>query len=226
MERGAPLLTRVAADVYTWTEPHGTPERPYTWNSFAIRIAEADVLALVDPLIASAEEVHWLEALGPPTHVLLTCNWHFRDAEACRQRWGCRVFVHKLGLAEAEGPVDDTFQDGDQLWGAVRTIHAPGLNWPEETAVHVERGAGVLIIGDALCGGRADLGVPDGEVGRHPNTGPYTLLPQAQESARKLLEHPFESVGFGHGTPILHNGRAILRRYLERADTWIAAGGD
>ena len=43
------------------------------------------ILALVDPLVASADEIRALEALGPPTHVLLTCNWHLRNAEACRR---------------------------------------------------------------------------------------------------------------------------------------------
>ena len=77
-----PMLTQLSPDVFAWSEPHGKSGRRYRWFSYAIRVAEKGVFALVDLLQASAREIHALAAIGPPTHVLRTCNWHFRNAEA------------------------------------------------------------------------------------------------------------------------------------------------
>ena len=209
------MLMQLAPAVYAWSEPHGTPERRYRWYSYAVRVAEAKVLALVDPLVASGDEVRALEEVGPPTHVLLTCNWHLRDAEACRRRWGSRIFIHQSGLADAETPMDGSFQDGDELWGTVKAIHIPGLNWPEETAFLIASGGGVLIVGDAFCGGRADVGVPEGAVGKYRAvTIPLANQHQARQSAQHLLTLPFDSMCFGHGSPLLHNAKAALERFI------------
>ena len=213
------MLMQLAPAVYAWSEPHGTPERRYQWYSYAIHVAEAKVLALVDPLVASEDEIHALEELGPPTHVLLTCNWHLRDAEACRRRWGSRILIHRSGLANAETPMDGSFQDGDELWGTVKAIHIPGLNWPEETAFLIASGGGVLIVGDAFCGGRADIGVLEGAVGKYRAvTIPLANQHQARQSAQHLLTLPFDSMCFGHGSPILHSAKPALERFITHDD--------
>ena len=212
------MLMQLAPAVYAWSEPHGTLERRYRWYSYAIRVAEARVLALVDPLVASADEVRALEEVGPPTHVLLTCSWHLRDAEACRRRWGSRILIHRSGLADAEAPMDGTFQGGDELWGTVKAIHLPGLSWPEETAFLIG-GGGILIVGDAFCGGRADVGVPEGAVGRYTSVAvPSAKQHEARLSAQHLLSQPFDSMCFGHGSPLLHNAKAALERFITHDD--------
>lgn len=213
------MLMQLVPAVYAWSEPHGKPERRYQWYSYAIRVAEAKVLALVDPLVTSADEIRALEALGPPTHVLITCNWHLRNAEACRRRWGSRILIHRSGLANAETPIDGTFQDDDELWGTVKPIHLPGLNWPEETAFLIASGGGILIVGDAFCGGRADIGIPDGDVGRSTTfTIPSAKQHEARLSAQHLLAQPFDCMCFGHGSPILHNAKAALERFVTHDD--------
>ena len=213
------MLMQLAPAVYAWSEPHGTLERRYRWYSYAIRVAEARVLALVDPLVASADEVRALEEVGPPTHVLLTCSWHLRDAEACRRRWGSRILIHRSGLADAEAPMDGTFQGGDELWGTVKAIHLPGLSWPEETAFLIGGGGGILIVGDAFCGGRADVGVPEGAVGRYTSVAvPSAKQHEARLSAQHLLSQPFDSMCFGHGSPLLHNAKAALERFITHDD--------
>ena len=68
----------------------------------------------------------------------------------------------------APRPIGGTFQGDDELWGAVTTIHLPGVSsWPEETAFLVASSYGVLIVGDPFCGERADTGIPAGAVGKH-----------------------------------------------------------
>ena len=213
------MLAQLSPDVFAWSESHGTSGRRYRWFSYAIRVAEKGVFALVDPLQASAREIHALAAIGPPTHVLLTCNWHLRNAEAYRSRWGCRVLVHKLGLAGSETPLDGSFQVGDQLRGAVTTIHLPGVSsWPEETALLVASGDGVLIVGDAFCGERADAGIPVGCVGKHGPSYNCAEQRRARQTARRLLTLPFDCMLFGHGEPILRNARSPLERFISNDD--------
>lgn len=78
---------------------------------------------------------------------------------------------------------------------------------------------GLLIIGDALVGGRADLGVLDGEIGIHPNRfhmKHLTDIQKARRSLTQLMEYPFDAVCFGHGSPILYQAKAALRRFIDR----------
>ena len=153
------MLRHLYGDVYYWTERHGKPETTNYWNSCAIRIDWANILALVDPLPLTDAEIGQIEEIGTPTHILLTCNWHLRESEVYRQRWGCKIYLNALGLAEAETAIDGTFEGGDRLWDAVEVIHIPHVGWTEETAFLVGQEQGLLIAGDVVCGGRADIGV-------------------------------------------------------------------
>lgn len=205
-------------DVYYWTERHGKPETPYDWNSYAIRIASANVLALVDPLPLTDGEIRQIEGIGTPTHVLLTCNWHLREGEVYRERWGCKIYLNALGLPEAETAIDGTFKGGDRLWDAVEVIHLTHMGWTEETAFLVEQEKGLLIVGDAVCGGRADMGVPEGEIGIFTNQlEAITDRQKARKSLIDLMEPPFDfdAISFAHGTPIRHQAKAALQRFLD-----------
>ena len=61
---------------------------PYTWNSHLIDIKRGNILALVDPLPLSEDEIREVEKIGIPTHILITNNYHFRESEPFRKRWG------------------------------------------------------------------------------------------------------------------------------------------
>ena len=95
-------------------------------------------------------------------------------------------------------------------------IYIPHSGWGEETAFLVEQEQGLLIVGDAVCGGRADIGVPDGEVSI------FTTQLEAIQDRQKarnslvgLMEYPFDAICFAHGTPIRHQAKAALQRFLD-----------
>ena len=112
-------------------------------TGYAVHVPSAGVLALIDPPTLSPEECTELEALGPPTHVLLTCNWHLRGGEEHRRRWGCPILIHEAGLLTAETRIDGTFRTGDRLWGAVQVVqHITEFGWPEEAAFLIALGSG------------------------------------------------------------------------------------
>lgn len=210
------MLRPLYGDVYYWTERHGKPDTTYDWNSYAIHIDQADILALVDPLPLTDTEIRQIEKIGMPTHILLTCNWHLREGEIFRERWGCKIYLNVLGLPEVETAINGTFKGGDRLWGAVEVIHLPHSGWTEETAFLVEQEKGILIVGDAVCGGRADLGVPDGEIGIFTNQlEAISDCQKARNSLVGLMDYPFDAICFAHGTPIRCQAKAALQRFLD-----------
>ena len=210
------MFQHLYGDVYYWTERHGKPETTYDWNSCVIGIDQANVLALVDPLPLTDGEIRQIEEIGTPTHILLTCNWHLREGEIFRERWGCEIYLNALGLSEAETTIDGTFKGGDRLWNAVEVIHIPHVGWMEETAFLVKQEKGLLIVGDAVCGGRADIGVPEGEICIFTNQ--LESIPdrrKARDSLTELMEYPFDAICFAHGSPIPHQAKAALERFLD-----------
>jgi hypothetical protein len=220
------VLTEVVPDLYLLQDADSWTGRRSRRTGFALRVPQAGVLALIDPPPLPAEACTHLQHLGPPTHIVLTCNWHLRGAEAHRRRWGCRLWLHQAGRRAAETAVDGTFQDGDVLWERVLVLHLPQFGWPEECALLVRRpaesamaGSAALIIRDAVCGAREDIGVPEGEVGIY-STGHVTDRQAAHQALGALLRHPFDTLCFGHGAPVRRGARDALRRFLRRADLW------
>ena len=210
------MFGHLYGDVYYWTKRHGNPETTYDWNSCAIRIDRANVLALVDPLPLTDEEIRQIEKIRTPTHILLTCNWHLRESEIYRQRWESVIYLNTLGLAEAETTIDGTFEGGDRLWDAVEVIHIPHVGWGEETAFLVEQEQGLLIVGDVVCGGRTDIGVPEGEIGIFTNQlEAISDRQKARDSLIDLMEYPFDAICFAHGSPIRHQAKAALQRFID-----------
>ena len=113
-------MRKLTTHLSSWEEPHGvTAGTPYPWNSHIIHLPEAGVLALVDPLPMPEEVADAVERLGPPTHILITCNYHEREADLFRSRWGCATLMHELQAGEAECHVDRTMASGETLWDAV-----------------------------------------------------------------------------------------------------------
>ncbi|MGD0272315.1 MAG: hypothetical protein ABSB96_01065 [Gaiellaceae bacterium] len=211
-------LIELLPGFYTWSDAatwSGRPGKTFKRSGFAVPLPHAGVLALIDPPGLSDRVVDELERLGPPTHVILTCNWHLRESEACRKRWDCELRINELGSATAETEIDGTFRHGDRLWDAIDVIHLPHVYWPEETAFFIAGESSVLVIGDALCGGREDIGVPNGEIGifsiRH-----IADTKAARQTLMGLLEIPCAAICFGHGAPVLDDAHGALHRFLKR----------
>jgi glyoxylase-like metal-dependent hydrolase (beta-lactamase superfamily II) len=89
--------------------------------------------------------------------------------------------------------------DGQQLPEGFTVIHTPGHAPGHISLLHRQRR--LLIAGDALVNTRGKLRI---------NTGPFTTDKEnAQRSIWRLAKKygdDFETIVFGHGPPILHNG--------------------
>ena len=220
------MLQRISTRVYCWSEIHGAARNePYPWNSFAVILPEERALALIDPLPLSAGELAELEQLGKPTHILLTCEYHIRNSEVYRDRWGGKILADATEVDRYRFPLDGSFHHGDRLWDLVEVIQVPDAgrrrgdrSYPE-VALLVRDGGGVLILGDMLSGGRKDQGIPEGQIGI---SGPEYVfdLNSARRGLRRLLDHSFEVLCFGHGTPVSEEPKARLRQFLDSDQSW------
>jgi hypothetical protein len=180
------MLESISPHVFCWSEIHGEARNvPYPWNSYLIRVPDSDVVALVDPLPMDEDTTEAVERLGLPTHIILTCEFHLRDSDALRRRWGCEIWVNEVESAKYDTAVDGSFHDGQRLWDFIDLIHVPDVYF-DETALLVREGERVLIIGEMLSGGRRDQGIPDGKLGI---MGPEYVadLARARRSLHRLL---------------------------------------
>lgn len=214
------MLEQISADVFRWTELHGAARnQPYHWNSYLIPVPDQDVSVLIDPLPLSLDKIREVESIGTPSHILLTNNYHLREAAVFRQRWGCEIRLHESGLKDAEDRIDKPLQDGDVLWDVIEVIHIPDMSFADEVSFLFKGEGGTLIVGDALCGGRKDRGVPDG--GLWVNGPEYFLdLQAARRGLSKLKAYSFERLCFAHGSPITQAAKEKLDRLIENDDVW------
>ena len=176
-------------------------------------------MVLVDPLPLSPDEMREVEAIGTPTHILLSNNYHIRETAAFRQIWGCEIRLHESGLRVSEVPIDRALQDGEVLWEMIEVIHIPNVSFADEVSFFVRREGGTLIVGDALCGGRKDRGVPDGSLWVN---GPeyFPDLQAARRGLSKLMAYSFERLCFAHGSPVMRRSKEKLKELIENDDVW------
>lgn len=172
----------------------------------------------IDPLPLSDAEIKQMEALGVPTHIVLTCNYHERSSAQLRQKWGCDVLPYENHVQEAAIEFDGTFQDGDMLWNLLEVVRVPDVRHREEVSFNLIPD-GVLIVGDLLSGRRKDCGIPDGELG-FKDPAYLVNLTKARLSLKTLLRLEFDALCFGHGVPILSGAKDVLKRFVECDTTW------
>lgn len=192
---------------------------PIKFNAGMLAVTGDSALVLVDPFDLPGDETETLEALGTPTHIVVTADSHERDADAYRSRYGAQILVHrelapKLGLQP-----DQTFEAGEALPGGLQAIGIPGTR-SGETAVLVPDGDGSLLVGDTLMNIPASergflmrlIGFPAG-LGKMPKMA-IKDAKLAHQSYLALLDLDFDALLVSHGEPILTGAKEQLRRIL------------
>ena len=214
------MLTKLTPNLFTWAEIHGASRnQAYNWNSFFLHDESKSIRTLIDPLPLSISEIQWLNKLGGPTHLMLTCTYHERCLTEFRRRWGCQILLHENQVQEAAFAIDDTFADRDVLWDFVEVVRVPDVRHGEEVSFYLRSHGGTFIFGDLLSGGRKDRGIPDGKVGI--NAPEYLVdINKARLSLRMLLHFEFNLMCFGHGSPVVRDAKDVLRHFIECDAAW------
>ncbi len=192
--------------VYHWTAFH--PRLRQQVHSYYVEPAAA----VIDPMLPEAG-LEWFAERRSPERALLTNRHHYRRSSDFVERFGCHVLCHEAGLHEFEdGPEVRGFSFGDEVAPGIVALEV-GAICPEETALHVRYGNGLLSFADGVI--RRDDGaldfVPDGYLGDDPAAVKEGL----RSSFRALLEQDFDGLLFAHGEPLTAGGKLALREFAE-----------
>jgi hypothetical protein len=169
----------------------------------------ADSGTLIDPMLP-AEGIDWFREHGEPRRIVLTNRHHYRQSDAFRKELGCPVLCHEAGLNEFEaGPQVEGFRFGDRLAQGIVALEV-GAICPEETALHIDLGDGLLSFADGLIN-HGELGfVPDSLLGDDPDGVKRGL----RRSLGALLDQDFDGLLFAHGDPLPGGGKPALRQFV------------
>lgn len=163
---------------------------------------------LVDPVPMSEEQLQAVRSDVAPSAIVITNKDHRRAAVDLRTLLGgVPIWIHEADRELLGATADRTFKDGDRLPAGLRAIHLASLKSPGETALLFEGDPSVMILGDAL------IGKPAGQLALLP-VPKVADHAAARASLRRLLEHPFDALMLGDGTPFRSGGRAALESFL------------
>ena len=165
---------------------------------------------LIDPMEPD-EGVEWFAADRTPRRIVLTNRHHLRHSAGFVERFACPVLCHRAGLHAFTPRLDVRgFEFGDRLAEDVMA-HELGSITPEEAALHIDAGPGVLAFADGVVRrGEGGLSfVPDALLG----SDPQAVKDGVRASVRALLELPFDALILAHGEPMARGGRAALEAF-------------
>jgi glyoxylase-like metal-dependent hydrolase (beta-lactamase superfamily II) len=102
---------------------------------------------------------------------------------------------------------DKTYKDGELLAGGIWAVQLSDQKAPGESALFIQQGKGILIVGDAL------IGKPPGAVAMLAPEK-YADAAKAKEGLKRLLKYNFDTLLVGDGTSILTGAKPIVDKFL------------
>ncbi len=189
-----------------WQWSSFSEEKQLDFNGLFLMIGEHKVL--IDPPPMTAEASTFIRRNGPVDYIVVTNRDHARQAAACQSEFKCQLQVPDADAAEMDLTPTKTFKDGELLPGGIWVIQLKDQKSPGESALFIQQGRGVLIVGDAL------IGKPAGEVSLLP-ADRYADVKKAKEGLQRLLKYQFESLLVGDGTSILAGAKQSVERLLQ-----------
>jgi hypothetical protein len=165
-----------------------------------------DTGTAIDPLLPEGEGPDWLG--HEVNDVVVTIALHTRSVAA----FGRPVHAPRAGLHRWEGRDIEVapYEDGDEVAPGVRAIEI-GAIAPDDFALHIDRGPGMLAFADAIVSYDGIRFVPDHLIGDDPEgvkRATYDVLERVLENER------FDALLFAHGDPIPSGGRAALEAFV------------
>jgi glyoxylase-like metal-dependent hydrolase (beta-lactamase superfamily II) len=158
----------------------------------------------------SANDMRFARQEGPVDYIILTNRDHTREAGELKNEFHCTVMAPELDAKEMSITIDKTFKDGELLPGGIWVVQLAHQKSPGESALFLETGKGILIVGDAV------IGYPAGSLRLLPPEK-YADIVQAREGLRRLLKYNFDSLIVGDGASIVTAAKPILERTLAEA---------
>lgn len=197
------MLRQLLPGVWQWSS--FSEEKQLDFNGLFLTVGEHRIL--VDPPPMASEDLSQARRGGPIDYILLTNRDHVRDAAALQKEFQCQLWVPEADASEMAVKADKTYKDGELLAGGIWAIHLNDQKSPGESALFLQQGKGILIVGDAL------IGKPPGGVSLLP-AEKYADAAKAREGLTRLLKYNFETLLVGDGASIMTGAKAVVERVL------------
>jgi glyoxylase-like metal-dependent hydrolase (beta-lactamase superfamily II) len=197
-------MKQILPGIWQWS--WFSEEKQLYFNGLFLTIGEHKILIDPPPMTAEARTV--IRRQEPIDYIIVTNRDHVREATTHQAEFTCRLQVPEADVDQMDVKPDKTYKDGELLPGGIWVINLTGQKSPGESALFIQQGRGVVIVGDAL------IGKPAGSVSMLPGEK-YSDVTKAKEGLRRLLKYKFDSLLVGDGASILTGAKQQVERLLE-----------
>ena len=188
-----------------WEWSWFSEEKQLNFNGHLLTVGEHRIL--VDPPPMTASDIAFARQGGPVDYIIVTNRDHERETARLREEFHCTVMVPELDAKEMTLTIDKTCKDGELLAGGIWIVQLAHQKSPGESALFLQTGKGILIVGDAI------IGNPEGALRLLPPEK-YADIGQAREGLRRLLKYNFDSLIVGDGASIVTGAKSLLEQVL------------
>lgn len=189
-----------------WQWSWFSQEKQLDFNGLFITLGEHRVL--VDPPPMNPDEIAQCRRGGPIDYIVITNRDHAREATTNRKTFGCQLWVPDADAPQMDLAPDKTFKDGELLPGGMWAIHLHDQKSPGESALFLQQGSGVMIVGDAL------IGKPPGAVSMLA-ADKYADAGKARERLQRVLKYNFDTLLVGDGASIMSGAKQTVANLLD-----------
>ena len=188
-----------------WQWSWFSQEKQLDFNGLFLNVGEHKIV--IDPPPMTAEASTFIRRQGQLDYIIVTNRDHAREASAYQADFRCQVQVPESDAPQMDLKANKTFKDGELLPGGIWVVHLQDQKSPGESALFLQQGKGILIVGDAL------IGKPAGSLSLLPPEK-YADAGKAKEGLRRLLKYNFDAILVGDGASILTGAKQAVERTL------------
>lgn len=198
------IMKQLLPGIWQWS--WFSEEKQIDFNGLFLAVGEHKILIDPPPMTGEASSV--VLRNGPVDYIIVTNRDHAREAARYQNEFRCQLQVPDADAPQMDLKPTKTFKDGELLTGGIWAIRLKDQKSPGESALFIQQGKGVLIVGDAL------IGKPAGSVSLLA-AEKYADVGKAQEGLRRLLKYNFDSVLVGDGASILTGAKQTVEQLLQ-----------
>jgi glyoxylase-like metal-dependent hydrolase (beta-lactamase superfamily II) len=188
-----------------WQWSWFSDEKQLDFNGLFLTIGEHKILVDPPPMTDEARAV--IRRHQPIDYIIITNRDHVREAVGYQKEFKCRLYLPEADVAQMDVQPTKTYKNGELLPGGIWVINLNDQKSPGESALFLQQGRGVLIVGDAL------IGKPSGSVSMLP-AEKYSDSVNAKEGLRRLLKYNFDSLLVGDGASIMVEAKQPVEQLL------------
>lgn len=189
-----------------WQWSWFSQEKQLDFNGLFLHVGEHKIL--VDPPPMTAEAGTVIRREGGLDYIIVTNRDHVRESAACQRDFGCQLWLPDADAQQMDMKPTRTFKDGELLSGGIWVIRLNDQKSPGESALFVQQGKGIMIVGDAL------IGKPPGVLSLLA-AEKYVDPRKAKDGLRRLLKYNFDAILVGDGASILVDAKLAVERTLQ-----------